>query len=96
MRRDDPNFKLLAGKLTADDPLASQPTPSRFENAIAIPAPWKILNFRVGTGIERLREHHGGNLPDSLTLESRRRANAPDCEVPCYGTFRRTNLRFPR
>src|SRR3954468_11477186 len=30
--RDDPVFKLVAGRLPDDDPLASQPTLSRFEN----------------------------------------------------------------
>jgi hypothetical protein len=35
--REDPIFKLLAGKLPTDDPLASQPTLSRFENAVTIP-----------------------------------------------------------
>lgn len=67
--RDDPIFKLLAGKLPADDPLASQPTLSRFENAVTIPTLWKLLDFLVETGIERLHEHHGGNLPDSLILD---------------------------
>ena len=67
--RDDPIFKLLAGKLPADDPLASQPTLSRFENAITIPTLWKLLDFLVDTGIERLHEHHGGNLPACLILD---------------------------
>jgi hypothetical protein len=67
--REDPIFKLLAGKLPADDPLASQPTLSRFENAITIPTLWKLLDFLVDSGIERLGEHHGGNLPDSLILD---------------------------
>jgi hypothetical protein len=30
--RDDPVFKLIAKRLPDDDPLASQPTLSRFEN----------------------------------------------------------------
>src|SRR5262249_48052930 len=34
--RHDPVFKLLAGRSPAADPLASQPTLSRFENAISI------------------------------------------------------------
>ena len=67
--RHDPIFKLLAGKLPTDDPLAAQPTLSRFENAVTIPALWNLLDFLVGTGIERLRDHHGGTLPDSLVLD---------------------------
>lgn len=58
--REDPIFKLLAGKLPADDPLASQPTLSRFENAITIPTLWKLLDFLVESGIERL----GGTTAD--------------------------------
>jgi hypothetical protein len=57
--RHDPVFKLLAGKLPTDDPLAAQPTLSRFENAVTIPALWNLLDFLVDTGIERLRDHHG-------------------------------------
>jgi hypothetical protein len=67
--RHDPIFKLLAGKLPTDDPLAAQPTLSRFENAVGIPALWNLLDFLVDTGIERLRDHHGGTLPDSLILD---------------------------
>jgi hypothetical protein len=67
--RDDPIFKLIAGKLPEDDPLASQPTLSRFENAVTIPTLWKLLQFLVDTGVERLREHHGGRLPASVTLD---------------------------
>jgi len=36
--RHDPVFKLIANRAPDDDPLASQPTLSRFENAIAIAA----------------------------------------------------------
>jgi DDE family transposase len=36
--RHDPVFKLIANRTPDDDPLASQPTLSRFENAIAIAA----------------------------------------------------------
>jgi Transposase DDE domain group 1 len=42
--RTDPLFKLLAGRRPADPPLASQPTLSRFENAISI------------TSLKRLRD----------------------------------------
>jgi hypothetical protein len=36
--RSDPVFKLIAGRLPDDPDLASQPTLSRFENAISIPS----------------------------------------------------------
>jgi hypothetical protein len=67
--RDDPIFKLLAGRSPEDDPLASQPTLSRFENGVSIAALWKLLEFLTDTGVERLREHHGGKLPDSVILD---------------------------
>lgn len=67
--RDDPVFKLLADRLPQDRPLASQPTLSRFENGVTIPALWKLLDFLVRTGIERLRERHDGRLPAKLTLD---------------------------
>lgn len=34
--RDDPVFKLIAGRQPDDDPLASQPTLSRFENSVPV------------------------------------------------------------
>jgi hypothetical protein len=67
--RDDPIFKLLADRLPEDDPLASQPTLSRFENAVTIDTLWQTLDFLTTTGIERLRDKHGGQLPDQLTLD---------------------------
>lgn len=67
--RHDPIFKLLAGKLPTDHPLAAQPTLSRFENAVTIPSLWKLLDFLVETGIERLRDRHSGTLPNSLILD---------------------------
>lgn len=72
--RDDPVFKLVAGKLPDDAPLASQPTLCRFENALLIPALHKLLDFLIATGIEHLEERHGGGqasrtLPASLTLD---------------------------
>jgi hypothetical protein len=40
--RYDPVFKLLAGRQPSDDELASQPTRSRFENAIDIASLWRL------------------------------------------------------
>jgi hypothetical protein len=67
--RDEPVFKMVAGKLPEDDPLASQPTLSRFENAIKIPVLYDLMDFLMQTGIERLKEKHGGRLPAELTLD---------------------------
>ena len=67
--RDDPVFKLIADRLPEDDPLASQPTLSRFENAVSIDTLWRTLDFLATTGIERLREKNEGQLPKQLTLD---------------------------
>jgi len=70
--RDDPVFKMVAGDRGAPDgdPLASQPTLSRFENGAARPAALlRLIDFNVATGVERLRQHHGGQLPASVTLD---------------------------
>jgi hypothetical protein len=40
--RSDPVFKLIAGRLPEDDDLASQPTLSRFENAVTISDLWRL------------------------------------------------------
>ena len=49
--RDDPVFKLIAGRLPADDPLASQPTLSRLENAVSIPALFRLIDLTVQQGV---------------------------------------------
>lgn len=67
--RDDPVFKLVAGKLPGDAPLASQPTLSRFENALLIPALHRLVDFTIATGVERLKEKHGGTLPAEAVLD---------------------------
>lgn len=67
--RDDPIFKIVADRLPEDDPLASQPTLSRFENAVTIDTLWRTLDFLTATGVERLREKNGGRLPRRLVLD---------------------------
>jgi hypothetical protein len=67
--RDDPIFKIVADRLPEDDPLASQPTLSRFENAVTIDTLWATLDFLTTTGIERLCQKNGGRLPERLTLD---------------------------
>jgi hypothetical protein len=67
--RDDPVFKLIAGRLPEEEALASQPTLSRFENQVTAAVLQKLIDFTILTGIERLKQKHGGKLPDSLTLD---------------------------
>ena len=68
--RDDPVFKLVAaGRLPGDGPLASQPTLSRFENLATPAVLQKLIDFTITTGIERLKQKHGGHLPASITLD---------------------------
>jgi hypothetical protein len=67
--RDDPVFKLLADRLPGDAALASQPTLSRFENLTTPQVLFKLIDFTIQMGLERLKAHHGGQLPASLTLD---------------------------
>src|SRR6266496_4536887 len=67
--RDDPVFKLVAGRRPEDDALASQPTLSRFENLATPAVLQKLIDFNIQTGIERLKQKHGGKLPASITLD---------------------------
>ena len=67
--RDDPVFKLVAGRLPEDDALASQPTLSRFENLATPAVLQKLIDFTIHTGVERLKQKHGGTLPASITLD---------------------------
>jgi hypothetical protein len=67
--RDDPVFKLIADRLPDGKPLASQPTLSRFENQVTPAMLQKLIDFNIATGIERLKQKHGGTLPASLTLD---------------------------
>ena len=67
--RDDPVFKLIADRLPEDGALASQPTLSRFENLATPEVLQKLIDFTIDTGIERLKQKHGGGLPASITLD---------------------------
>ena len=67
--RSDPAFKIIAGRTPNDDPLASQPTLSRFENSITPRMLEALRELLVTTGIERLQQKHEGRLPDSVTLD---------------------------
>jgi len=67
--RDDPVFKLIADRLPDDEPLASQPTLSRFENLATPAVLQKLIDFTISTGIQRLKQKHVGQLPASITLD---------------------------
>ncbi len=67
--RDDPAFKMIANRLPEDEALASQPTLSRFENTVTAAGLQRLIDFTIATGIERLKEKHGGVLPASVTLD---------------------------
>lgn len=67
--RNDPVFKLIADRLPKDDPLASQPTLSRFENLATPAVLQKLIDFIIQTGVERLKQKHGGRLPASILLD---------------------------
>jgi hypothetical protein len=62
--RSDAIFKLVAGRLPTDDDLASQPTLSRFENAIA---PRSLLNLEAWF-VEQFVASWS-QVPNSLTLD---------------------------
>jgi len=67
--RDDPVFKMIADRLPEDKPLASQPTLSRFENLVTPAMLQRLIDFTIATGIERLKQKHGGKLPASITFD---------------------------
>src|SRR5512144_1751853 len=62
--RSDPVFKLIADRLPDDPDLASQPTLSRFENAVSIPDLWRLRDVLVDLFIQSFDE-----APRHLTLD---------------------------
>lgn len=62
--RADPVFKLIAGRLPDDPDLASQPTLSRFENAVSIPDLWRLRDVLVDLFLQAFDEP-----PGHLTLD---------------------------
>lgn len=70
--RAEPVFKIVAGREPDDDPLASQPTLSRFENSVTCAELQQLIDFTIATGIERLRHQHGDprkQVPQHVTLD---------------------------
>jgi hypothetical protein len=62
--RGDPLFKLVSGKAPQERDLASQPTLSRFENAVDIPSLWRLHDFFLDDFIASFE-----TPPRSLTLD---------------------------
>ena len=62
--RSDPVFKLIADRLPDDPDLASQPTLSRFENAVSIADLWRLRDVLVDLFIQSFDEP-----PRHLTLD---------------------------
>ena len=58
--RDEPVFKLVAGRQVEDDSLASQPTLSRFENSVTPSELQRGIDFLIDTGVEHLQQKHQG------------------------------------
>ena len=67
--RSDPVFKMVRGQKPNHGDLASQPTLSRFENAIDIPSRWRLHDFFIDDFIDSFDQP-----PHSLTLD----VDAPD------------------
>src|SRR5918998_984717 len=62
--RSDPVFKLIADRLPDDPDLASQPTLSRFENAVSIPDLWRLRDVLVDLSLQSF-----DTPPHPLTLD---------------------------
>jgi len=77
--RDEPVFKLIAGRQPEDDPLASQPTLSRFENGVTPGELQRLIDLTIDTGVERLAGQHQGRLPEHVTLD------LDTTDDPCHG-----------
>jgi hypothetical protein len=62
--RSDPVFKLIADRLPDDPDLSSQPTLSRFENAVSIPDLWRLRDVLVDLFLQSFAQP-----PGHLTLD---------------------------
>jgi hypothetical protein len=62
--RSDPVFKVIADRLPDDPDLSSQPTLSRFENAVSIPDLWRLRDFLADLFIQSFE-----TPPGHITLD---------------------------
>ena len=72
--RSDPIFKLISGQPPEGRDLASQPTLSRFENAVDIPSLWRLHEFFIDAFIRSF-----DTPPTSITLD------IDAWDDPCHG-----------
>lgn len=72
--RCDPVFKLISGRKPDEEPLASQPTLSRFENAVDIPSLWRLHDFFLEDFIASFDQP-----PSHITLD------IDALDDPCHG-----------
>ncbi len=73
--RDDPVFKMVGGRAPDDDTgLASQPTLSRFQNAVDIPSLWRLHDFFIDDFIRSF-----ATPPHRVTLD------IDAFDDPCHG-----------
>jgi len=72
--RCDAVFKLIGGRKPDEEPLASQPTLSRFENAVDIPSLWRLHDFFLDDFIRSF-----DRPPSHLTLD------IDALHDPCHG-----------
>jgi len=68
--RNDAVFKMIADRLPDEPALASQPTPSRFENGVTPASLLRAIDLTVRLGVERLARKHGGRVPDVVTVDA--------------------------
>ena len=64
--RSDPIFKMIADRLPDDPDLASQPTLSRFENAVSISDLWRLRAVLVDEFIQSFAGRPGTSLSISM------------------------------
>ena len=74
--RSDPVFKLIADRLPDDPDLASQPTLSRFENAVSIPDLWRLRDVLVDLFIQSFDAPPGTSRSTSTPSTTPRMASS--------------------
>lgn len=68
--RDDPVFKMIADRAPSDPALASQPTLSRFENAVSCASLERLVDLSIDLGVERIKSKHAGCVPGVVVLDA--------------------------
>lgn len=68
--RDDPVFKMIADRTPTGPALASQPTLSRFENAVSCASLERMIDLSVELGVQRLKSKHTRRVPGIVVLDA--------------------------